>query len=131
MLDSDEREAADAISIMFRDAAVPQFWDGNQLLGKAVARSVGAPTWVAWDIYLFYRPDAEWTDAGLPVPAAALAQAGNEKGGGVIAALGTLPARGDQSGVPESLEGRAVMAGSHAELPALLAQVARTFATPR
>jgi hypothetical protein len=131
MLDSDERPAADAVSAMFRDAGLPQFWDGSQLLGKEVGRSVGAPDWIAWDIYLFYRPGAEWTDAGLPPPAAALAQAGNGQGeGGVVAALGTLPARGDQSRLPSWLAGRAVMAGSYDELPALLAVVARAFAAP-
>lgn len=82
----------------------------------------------AWDVYLFYPPGAEWTDAGLPPPAAALGQSGNQHGGGVIAALGTLPARGDQARLPDELRGRAVMAGDYTELPALLAKVARRFA---
>jgi hypothetical protein len=127
MLDSDERPAADEASGLFGDAGLPQFWDGEQRLGVEVARSVGAPTWVAWDVYLFYRPGAEWTDAGLPPPDAALAQASNERGGGVIAARGTLPPRGDQAGVPERLAGRAVMAGTYAELAPLLSEVAARF----
>ena len=131
MLDSDERPAAVRASEMFGDAGVAQFWDGTQLLGKEVARSVGAPQWVAWDIYLFYGPGAEWTDAGLPPPDAALAQASNGRGGGVVAARGTLPPRGDQSVLPRWLEGRAVVAGSYADLPRLLARVARRFAAPR
>jgi len=132
MLDSDERAAVDDASALFRDAGLPQFWDGEQRLGVEVARSVGAPGWVAWDVYLFYRPGAEWTDAGLPPPAAALAQASNGRGGGVIAATGTLPPRGDQAGVPDRLAGRAVMAGTYAELAPLLARVAARFsaATP-
>jgi hypothetical protein len=127
MLDSDERPAAGEAGAMFGDAGVPQFWDGDRRLGVEVARSVGAPTWVAWDVYLFYRPGAEWTDAGLPPPAAALAQASNERGGGVIAVRGTLPPRGDQAGVPERLAGRAVMAGTYAELAPLLSAVAARF----
>ena len=129
MLDSDERPAADEASAMFADSAVPQFWDGTQLLGKEVARSVGVPEWVAWDVYLFYGPGAEWTDAGLPPPAAALAQSGTERGGGVIAANGTLPPRGDQELLPPMLRERAVMVGAYAELPELLSQVARRFST--
>ncbi len=129
MLDSDERAAADEASTIFGEAGLRQFWDGNQLLGKEVARSVGVPRWVAWDVYLFYRAGAEWTEAGLPPPAAALAQAGNELGGGVIAARGTLPARGDQAGLPALLEGRAVVAGPYSELPVLLSEVARRFST--
>lgn len=131
MLDSDELPAAIEVSPMFDPAGLPQFWDGSQLLGKEVGRSVGAPSWVAWDVYLFYGPDAEWSDAGLPPPAAALAQAGNGTGGGVVAAIGTLPPRGDQSGLPAVLQGRAVMAGTYGELSALLSKVARAFvATP-
>jgi len=127
MLDSDERAAVDDASDSFAAAGLRQFWDGEQLLGKEVARSVGAPQWVAWDVYLFYRAGAEWPDAGLPPPDAALAQASNQHGGGVIAAKGTLPPRGDQAGVPARLAGRAVMAGTYAELESLLSEVAARF----
>jgi hypothetical protein len=130
MLDSDERGAADRSSALFRGGGVAQFWDGEQLLGVEVARSLGMGSWVAWDIYLFYGPEAQWTDAGLPPPAAALAQAGSDRGGGVAAMKGTLPPRGDQSVLPETLRGRLVLAGDHAELPALLARVAARFAPP-
>ena len=127
MLDSDERPAADEASALFRGGGTAQFWDGARLLGEEVARSIGVHEWIAWDIYLFYGPGAEWTDAGLPVPAAALAQAGNASGGGVIATRGTLPPRGDQAGLPAMLRERAVLAGAYAELPDLLAQVAGRF----
>jgi hypothetical protein len=46
----------------------------------------------------------------------------------VVAAIGTLPARGEQTGIPPRLAGRVVMAGAYEELPALLAEVARRFA---
>jgi hypothetical protein len=76
MLDADELPSALTASAAFRDVAVPQFWDGGKLFGDEVARSLGASGWTAWDIYLFYPPGAEWTDAGIPAPEAALAQAG-------------------------------------------------------
>jgi hypothetical protein len=110
---------------------VAQFWDGKQLLGVEVARSLGVESWVAWDVYLFYGPDAEWTEAGIPPPDAALAQAGSERGGGVAAMKGTLPPRGDQSVLPARLRGRLVLAGDYAELPALLARVAARFDADR
>jgi hypothetical protein len=123
MLDSDERPAAARASEMFHAARVPQFWDGQQRLGVEVARSVGAPGWTAWDIYLFYEPGAEWTDAGLPRPAAWLAQAG----GRVVAGIGTLPAVGDQAALLEPLKGSAVVVGERTDLPRLLAEVAGRF----
>lgn len=131
MLDSDERPAAERASGLFAGAGIPQYWDGAQLLGKAVGRSVGLPQWVGWDVYLFYGPGVEWTDDGLPPPTAALAQAGNGARGGVVAAIGTLPARGDQSSLPPFLAGKAIMAGSYDELPALLAEVAARFSNRR
>lgn len=131
MLDSDERPAAEKASRLLAGAGVEQFWDGRQKLGAEVARSLGLSPWIAWDIYLFYGPGAAWTDAGLPAPAAALAQASSDRGGGVVAAIGTLPARGDQSVLPDWLAGRAVLAGAYADLPVLLADVAGRFAASR
>jgi hypothetical protein len=126
MLDSDERPSAVAATRLFH-ATIPQYWDRTQLAGKEVARSIGIASWVAWDIYLFYGPDAEWTEAGLPAPAAVLGQAG-----GVIAMQDTLPAKGDQSRLPKFLRDRAVIAGTYAELPKLLAEVTERFrTTPR
>jgi hypothetical protein len=124
MLDSDERPAAVEASAMFRASRVPQLWDGARRLGVEVGRSVGAPGWTAWDIYLFYEPGAEWTEAGLPRPAAWLAQAG----GRVVAGIGTLPARGDQAALLEPLKGSAVVAGDRGDLPRLLTEVAGRFA---
>jgi len=128
MLGGDDATAASQASERFRDRAVPQFWDGERLAGKEVSRSIGEQTRVAWDVYLFYRADAEWTEAGIPPPDAALAQVGLRDGGGVVATPGTLPARGDQSRLPSFLEGRAVIVGDNAELPALLAEVAAGYA---
>jgi hypothetical protein len=122
MLDNDERPSAQAESGRF--AGFPQFWDGEQLLGHEVAKSLGAPSWIAWDIYLFYPPGAEWTDRGLPAPEAALAQAG----GVVVGTKATLPPAADQSGLPKKLEGRAVVVGAMSNLEALLAKAGEAFA---
>ena len=124
MLDGDELAAAVAASERFRNPPVSQFWDGDAKLGKEVARSVGAPGWTAWDIYLFYPPGAEWTDQGLPAPDAALAQAG----GVVVGTKGTLPPAGDQSRLPKRMTGQADVVGEQANIEALLTQVAEPLA---
>ena len=49
-LAADSREAAG----MFNDPRVGQFYDPQQLSGKAVADSLGWQGRTAWDIYLFY-----------------------------------------------------------------------------
>src|SRR5262249_12146130 len=107
MLDGDERDAAVEMTSTYADKPIPQFWDGERLLGKEVSRSMGVGTKAAWDIYLFYPPDAEWTDAGLPPPEKVIVQAM----GVVIGAKGTLPPKGDQSRVPSWAEGRADVVG--------------------
>jgi hypothetical protein len=120
MLDSDERPAAEAMSAMYADVPVPQFWDGEKLLGREVSRSFGTTGRAAWDIYLFYPPDAEWTDAGLPPAEKAIAQSG----GGVIGIKGTLPPEGDQTNVPEWGKGLVDVVGQPDELAALLTEIA-------
>jgi hypothetical protein len=124
ILPSDDVSAAEEARQQFRDVAAPQFWDGEQMLGLEVARSLAVPDWVAWDIYLFYPPGVEWTDSGLPAPEAVLVQAL----GAVVGAKGTLPARGDQSRLPPGFGDRGVVVGEQPELPDLLAQVAVPFA---
>jgi hypothetical protein len=125
MLDSDERPAADDISAMFADVAVPQFWDGEKKLGLEVSRSFGdEPDRAAWDVYLFYPPEAEWTDAGLPRAEKAIAQSM----GVVIGVKGTLPPKGDQSDVPEWGKGAFDVVGEQPELGALLSAIAVPYA---
>jgi len=122
MLDGDARAAALESSALFADKPVPQFWDGEQLLGKAVTHSLGVPhDKPAWDIYLFYGPEADWPAGGdPPAPAKVIAQAG----GVVIGGKGTLPAKGDQSSLPAWAQGRADVVGEQSELGSLLHQIA-------
>jgi hypothetical protein len=124
MLDSDDREAAVAMTSTYADKPIPQFWDGERLLGMEVSRSLGVEVEKAsWDIYLFYPPDAEWTDAGLPPPEKVIVQAM----GVVIGAKGTLPPNGDQSRVPKWAEGRADVVGEQSELASLLTALVVPF----
>ena len=125
MLDDDERGAANDASAMFAGTGAPQFWDGAKAFGREVGRSVGAPEWAAWDIYLFYPPGARWDVHGLPAPAAALAQ----WGGVFVASPGTLPPAPDQSRLPDKWRGKAIVVGEQADLAALFTRVADAFAT--
>jgi hypothetical protein len=120
MLETDERADADEMSASFADAGIPQFWDGKKLVGWEVSRSFGMTDRAAWDIYLFYPPEAEWTGAGLPPAEKAIAQAR----GGVIGIKGSLPPKGDQSNVPEWGKGMVDIVGDPAELADLLSQLA-------
>jgi hypothetical protein len=122
MLDSDDRASAEAMTSTFADKPIPQFWDGEKLLGKEVSRSLAIDR-VAWDIYLFYPPEAEWTDAGMPPPAKVLAQ----WLGGVVGTKGTLPPKGDQTRLPEAYADRVEIVGEPSELAALLTAVAVPF----
>lgn len=124
MLESDDRDAAVAMTSTYADKPIPQFWDGEHLLGLEVSRSLGATTdQASWDIYLFYPPNAEWTDAGLPPADKVIMQAA----GAVIGAKGTLPPKGDQSGLPKWAAGRADIVGEQSELGQLLTTIVVPF----
>lgn len=124
MLGPDDRDGAVEMSRMYADKPIPQFWDGERLLGKEVSRSLGVDrAKVAWDIYLFYPPGAEWTDAGLAPPEKVIAQAA----GVVIGAKGTLAPEGDQSRLPRWAQGRADVVGEQRDLGELLSRIAVPF----
>lgn len=120
MLDADELPAAEKQSQMFADTKVPQLWDGEKRFGREVSKSLSMADRAAWDVYLFYPPGAEWTDAGLPPADKALAQAN----GAVIGLKGTLPPSGDQSKVPDWGAGRVDVVGKPEELATLLSAIA-------
>ena len=124
MLESDDRDAAAAMTANYADKPIPQFWDGERLLGFEVSRSLGIEVDKAsWDIYLFYAPDSEWTDAGLPPPEKVIVQAM----GVIIGAKGSLPPKGDQSRIPKWADGRADVVGEQSELGALLTAIVVPF----
>jgi len=67
MLPFDNVATANAVAWTMKSPRVRQFHDPHKLTGKAIARSLGVPDKVAWDIYLFYSQGAGWNDA-LPLP---------------------------------------------------------------
>lgn len=66
MMGSDTCEAAEQAEKKFNDKRARQFYDPQQLAGRAFANSLGHSDQVAWDIYLFYPCGALWRD--LPPP---------------------------------------------------------------
>ena len=62
MLPEDSLEAALPTVQSLSDNRIQHFYDSNQLSGKEIAMSVGWDDHIAWDIYLFYAPEVEWTD---------------------------------------------------------------------
>ena len=68
MLPEDSEKKAKSSSGIFSDTHVTQFYDPNQLSGKAVADILGWAGKTAWDIYLFYPAGPEWNQHP-PLPA--------------------------------------------------------------
>lgn len=60
MMDNDKYEAARKAACKFSDARVRQFYDPRQLMGRALAASLGHSDEIAWDMYFFYAADAIW-----------------------------------------------------------------------
>jgi hypothetical protein len=62
MMESDNHETARKAVSKFKDERVRQFFDPNQLAGKAFAGSLGHNDRVAWDMYLFYPAKSMWKE---------------------------------------------------------------------
>ena len=62
MLPGDSETVAREKAVIFNNPHVRQFWDPDQLSGKAIAEALGYKGRVAWDIYLFYARGCEWRD---------------------------------------------------------------------
>jgi hypothetical protein len=60
-----------------RDEQISQFWDGDDLIGAAVAARLQRPGLIAWDIYLSFPAGVRW-DGELPAPAAWVHQMGDK-----------------------------------------------------
>jgi hypothetical protein len=66
MMSGDTDEAAQKAAKKFKDKRVKQFYDPQQLAGRAFAKSLGHGDKVAWDIYLFYPRGVRWQDLAPP-----------------------------------------------------------------
>lgn len=62
ILKEDTFEAAVPSVKFLSDRRIQHFYDNQQMIGKAIAASVGWTGRVAWDIYLFYKPFSEWKE---------------------------------------------------------------------
>jgi hypothetical protein len=62
MLPDDTRAAAEASAGIVTDSRVRHFHDPRQCLGAAIAAGLGWEDQTAWDIYLFYDRDGQWTE---------------------------------------------------------------------
>ena len=67
MLKSDDKESAYYAASMFKDPAIVQFFDADNKFGDMVARKLNPKGQKAWDIYMFYDNDVEWT-GDIPRP---------------------------------------------------------------
>jgi hypothetical protein len=121
MLDRDEGSEVPAASRSVKVS--PQFFDGEQRLGEALARSHGL-TEPVWDAFYFYAPGAAWPPDAMPIAEASFAQVA----GIVAGAPGTLPALPDQSRLPPELAGKAVVIGAQRDIEDIMRRVARPFA---
>ena len=65
MLAADDDVAAREAMRLVADSRARHFYDPDRVVGRAVARSLGASGEIAWDIYLFYGPEARW-DGDVP-----------------------------------------------------------------
>ena len=66
-LSADSKKAAETSARTFNDPRIFQFYDPQQLSGRAVSDSLGWQGRVAWDIYLFYTTGSQWNEMP-PVP---------------------------------------------------------------
>ena len=62
ILKEDTIDAAIPSVKFLSDRRIQHFYDNKKMTGKAIADSVGWTGRVAWDIYLFYEPFAEWNE---------------------------------------------------------------------
>jgi hypothetical protein len=51
------------------DKRVRDYWDPNEVIGKAYSEMLSIPTNPAWDVYFLYGKGARWTGSAPPPPA--------------------------------------------------------------
>jgi len=125
MIDDDELPAAVRESAQFAGRNIMQYWDGKQLLGHGLARSIDSPEWSMWSIYLYYPAGAEWTDREIPRPDTMLKELYDV----VVANKGKLQPLANPSALSGRFGDSNEVVGELASLPILLHEVATRFAT--
>jgi mercuric ion transport protein len=67
MLKTDDKENAYKAASMFKDPAIVQYFDADNKFGDMVAKKLNPKGEKAWDIYMFYDKETEWTKS-VPRP---------------------------------------------------------------
>jgi hypothetical protein len=62
ILEEDTFDAVKPSLKILSDNRIQHYFDNNKMVGKTIADIVGWPGYIAWDIYLFYKPHAIWTE---------------------------------------------------------------------
>lgn len=68
MLKSDDRDNAFKAASLFKDASIIQYFDAENMFGDVVARRLSPKGLKAWDIYMFFDKEDEWTGSMPPRP---------------------------------------------------------------
>ncbi|MBT1688849.1 mercuric transport protein MerTP [Dawidia soli] len=63
MLKSDDQDRAFKAASMFTDPAIIQYFDAENKFGDLVARRLNPKGEKAWDIYMFFEGDDQWTSS--------------------------------------------------------------------
>ncbi len=77
MMETDNASTASQVVQNVPDPRAQHFFDPQQMVGKAIAKSLGSDGHVAWDVYMFFSPDSEWI-VDPPAPVAWFYQQGND-----------------------------------------------------
>lgn len=67
MLKSDDKENAFKAASMFKDPAIVQYFDAENKFGDLVARRLNPKGEKAWDIYMFFDKEDQWSNS-IPRP---------------------------------------------------------------
>ena len=62
MLPGDNASAAQAATALVSDIRARHYFDPDRRAGRAIASRMGGEGKIAWDMYLFFAPDAPWED---------------------------------------------------------------------
>ena len=67
MLKADDKDNAFKAASMFKDPSIVQYFDADNKFGDIVAKRINPKAEKAWDIYMFFDKDDQWTNA-IPRP---------------------------------------------------------------